>query len=117
MTIKSRKAFIQEDNSPENLIKDLNGNIVGYKRSRYTVNVPFEITKLWTPFNEEIAEIIKQIAECEDKKYPYGMGRNMFFYKFVFPIYEKELFARQKSKGWDVWGNETNKFSNSQTTL
>jgi len=41
----------------------------------------------------------------------------------IFPIIEGcspgpylELFARQKRKGWDAWGNETDKFDNSIET-
>ena len=28
-----------------------------------------------------------------------------------------ELFARKKTNGWDVWGNQTDKFEDSQTLL
>ena len=28
-----------------------------------------------------------------------------------------ELFARKKTKGWDVWGNQIDKFDDSQRTL
>jgi len=89
--IKARKSWIGEDNSPENLIKDSEGNIIDYKRSRFTVRVPFDITKQWTPFNADIIDILTKIAECEDKKYPNGLGRNMILLKYIYPIFKEYL--------------------------
>lgn len=91
MTIKARKPWIKEDTSPSNLIKNSKGNITGYQRSRYTVGVPFEISKLWVPFNREIIDILVKIAECEDKKYLHGQGRNMFLLAYLYPVYKKYL--------------------------
>jgi len=91
MTIKSRKPFVAEDNSENNLIKDKEGKITGYKRSRYTVRIPFEVTKLWTPFNKDIILTLNEICKCEDKKYPEGLGRNMIFLAYIYPMFKDIL--------------------------
>lgn len=89
-----------EDNRESNLIRDPTGNILGYKQSKCTCRVILEDKKgeefLWVAENKSVSEIIKQIAENEDKKYdiknkPWLLGRNMFFLSYLYQIYKDYL--------------------------
>ncbi|GAH67389.1 unnamed protein product [marine sediment metagenome] len=90
MTIKAREPWVGEDNSSENVIKNTDGSIT-YRRSRYTVRQPFDITKQWVPTNDDIVKILRKICECEDQKYPNGLGRNMLLLKHIYPIFKNYL--------------------------
>jgi len=109
MVVEIRKPFIAEDRSKENLIKDSEGRVIGYKRSQYILQVPIKfimiqgnIEKLWTPWNYQIAEILNQICICEDNKYPTGLGRNMFFNAYIYPLFKEYL----KKNGFNPNFNE-----------
>jgi len=89
--MKSIRTWTERDISEENLIKDSNGKFIKFRRSEFTVRMKFDNMEMWTPTNNEIVEILRQICECEDKKYPAGPGRNMFFIKHVYPLFKPYL--------------------------
>ena len=88
--LKVDKITLEEDLRPENLVKDSEGNTIGYKQSKYTCRVYFETGEsFWVPLGEDLGIILKLISKNEDYKYPNGLGRDMFLLAYIYPIYKK----------------------------
>jgi len=91
-----------KDDSENNLIKDNNGNIIGHKRSEYICKIIFEDLNnpngekyVWTSHFPHLAETLRLIARNEDYKYPNGLGRNMVFNSYLYPIWKKYLLEKK----------------------
>jgi len=98
--LKVKRIEMGLDNRDSNLLKDGEGKTIGYKQSKCTCRVILEEKNgeefVWVAENKSVSEIIKQIAENEDKKYdiknkPWLLGRNMFFLSYLYEVYEKYL--------------------------
>lgn len=90
--LKVDRIVLEKDLRPSNLLKDNEGNIIGYKQSEYTCKVYFETGEsFWVPLGEDLGSILKLISKNEDYKYPNGLGRDMFLLAYIYPIYRKYL--------------------------
>jgi len=87
-----------EDLSEGNVIKDEQGNITGYRRSEFVCHTTFKekgndngVEYLWVSHFPHLAENLRLIANNEDYKYPNGLGRNMVFNSYLYPIWKNYL--------------------------
>jgi len=94
--LKIKDVIYKEDERESNRIRNNRGEIIGHKQSKCTVRFIFEDIIngeefCWVKKNKDIAEAIRLIAINEDKKYPSGLGRNLMFNSYYYPIWEKYL--------------------------
>jgi len=93
--LKIDKIVLEKDERPENLIKDKEGNITGFKQSEYTCKVYFDNGDcFWVPWNNNIGTIINLISKNEDYKYKdlvNPLGKKMFFLAYIYPCYKNYL--------------------------
>lgn len=93
--LKVKNIIVEEDTRETNLKKDSEGKVIGYNQSKCVVRFIFEDKEgneySWVKKNKDLAESIRLISINEDKKYPHGLGRNMAFNVYYFPIWEKYL--------------------------
>lgn len=94
--LKVKEIIMKEDKRNSNILeKDSKGKPIKFKQSKCTCNIIFldqnNNEYLWVAKNKDLAEAIELIAKSEDKKYPYGLGRNLFFLSWLYQIYEKYL--------------------------
>jgi len=76
------------------LEKDLKGNPIKFKQSEFIVGLYFDNKTFCVIEFKDIAKVMELICNNEEYKYPNGLlGRNMPFYKFIFPLFEKELLS------------------------
>lgn len=88
----NNKIALEKDNRESNVLKDKEGKIIGYRQSEFTCNVYFENGEIcWTPSNPSLSQILRFICKNEDYKYPNGMGRNMIFYAYIYPLFKEHL--------------------------
>ncbi len=93
--LKFKDVIFEEDTRDSNLIKNEEGGVIGYNQSKCTVRFILEDTEgneyCWVKENKHIAEALRLICVNEDKKYPNGLGRNMMFNSYYFPLWKKYL--------------------------
>lgn len=93
--LKTKKIIVEEDSRESNKIRNEQGEVINYKQSKCTVRFIFEDKEgneyTWVKENKDLAEAIRLISINEDKKYPYGLGRNMSFNVYYYPIWKKYL--------------------------
>jgi len=94
--IKVKDIKVEPDIRKSNILKrDSTGKPIKFKQSKCTCQIHLEDNNgeeyIWVARNESLAKAIKLIAENEDKKYPLGLGRNLFFLSWLYEIYIKYL--------------------------
>ena len=86
-----RDIKLEKDEREENLIKNEAGEVIGFKQSEYTCKIYLPNDSWFVIENPDIEKVLKLIAENEDYKYPYGMGRTMILLKHIYPIFKEYL--------------------------
>ena len=102
----AEEIIMKEDNREENLIKDSEGKITGYKQSQYVCHFNFKDRygeKYFLPIDfSELFEALELINKNEDFKYPTKLGRKMLFYAYIYPMYKNIL---EENKFVPNWGD------------
>ena len=89
--MSGKKIVLEKDEREENLVKDQEEKVIGFKQSEYTCKVYNKDGTFWVPNNNEVATILNLISKNEDYKYPNGLGRNMFFLAYIYPLFQNFL--------------------------
>ena len=93
--LKIKDITMLEDDRESNIIRDNSGNKISNKQSEYTCKFILEDKDnneyVWVAENKSLYTAIEKIGLNEDKKYPNGLGRNMFFLAWLYDFYEHYL--------------------------
>lgn len=101
---------MEEDLRPENIEeRDENGKPIKFKQSQFVCTFIFDNNKKCVVRFKHLREAMELINKNEDHKYPYGLGRKMPFYAWIYPMYKKILIEN----GFIANINDLN-FSNKQ---
>ena len=96
--LKVKDIKLVKDDSESNLIKNEEGKVIDFKRSEYVCKIIFQELNnkdsedyIWISHFPHLAETLRLIAKNEDYKYPNGLGRNMIFNSYLYPIWKDYL--------------------------
>ena len=93
--LKVKDIVMSEDDRESNIVRDSSGNVIGNKQSKCTCKFVLENKEgnefEWVAENKSLYTAIEKIGLNEEKKYPNGFGRNMFFLAWLYDFYEHYL--------------------------
>lgn len=94
--LKIKDIVMVVDDRPSNVLeRDSNGKPTKFKQSENTCRFILEDKDnneyIWVARNESLYAAIEKIGLNEEKKYPNGFGRNMFFLAWLYDFYEHYL--------------------------
>jgi len=96
--LEVEKIMLELDDRESNILeRDDNDKPIKFKQSKCTCRVYFKNGDKWVIQLEDINIILRLISENEDKKYPYGLGKNMLLLYYILPIWQDYL----KKYGFD----------------